>query len=100
MTRVYLEFAKNTVTERPDLVMLGVFVIFSFVFVSFKDVLTNMPRDNFSSLFNFLIIAVRDTSWILKALIAGFLVRIAAGGVIFAHKNLGEIRARLSLVKP
>jgi len=88
MVRVYLEYTKNIFVACSDYFMLGVFVIISFMFVSVQNVLINIPKDGLVPAFNFLVIAIRDTDWVIQALIAGFLIRTAFIGIKLAHKNI------------
>lgn len=95
MARVYLEYIKSTFMEYPDYFMLGLFVLTSFALVlvheiSVNDVLNNMPKDNLSSTFDFLWVALWNTSWIIQALIAGFFIRVIIGGSISAYKNIKD----------
>ena len=88
MARIYFQYAKNTLLEYPDFFMLVLFAAVSFVLVSLGDVLTNIPKDNFPNMVNFTVAAVRDTSWIIQALIAGFVIRVAVSGFKLAHRNM------------
>jgi hypothetical protein len=90
MARIYIEYTKNLVTRHPDYFMLGVFAVTSFLLVSTRDVLNNIPRNNLLGDFNFFIIAIRDTSWIIQIFIAGFFVRAIVGGFILVHKNFSN----------
>ena len=89
MARIYIEYTKNVFMEYPDYFMLAVFIIISFMLVSISDVLNNIPKDSFPHAFNFFAYALRDTSWIIQALIAGFFIRIIVSGTILAYKNIG-----------
>lgn len=91
MIRVYFEYTKGVLVNHPDYFMFGFFIIVSFFFVSIHDVLNNVPKNDIGSAFNFFVIALRDTSWILQILIAGFLVRLAIGGLLFVRKNTGKL---------
>jgi hypothetical protein len=82
-----MEYMRNALVRYPDYFMLFVFVMTSFVLVSIGDVLVNIPKDNFSSTFNFFVIALRNTSWIIQVLIAGFLIRIIVAGSRLTYKN-------------
>ena len=88
MARVYVEYTKNLLVEHADLFMSGLFVAASFVLVSIHDVLANIPKDNFTGLINFFVVAVKNTSIVIQVLLAGFLVRVLAGGAFKAYKNL------------
>jgi hypothetical protein len=90
MARIYFEYTKNILVGHPDYFMLGIFIIASFMLVSFQDVLNNIPKNNLPSVFNFLVVAIRDTSWIIQALIAGFFVRVIIAGSIMAYKNIDK----------
>jgi hypothetical protein len=91
MTRVYLEYTKNTFLDYPDYFMFVFFFIVSIMLVSFRDVLSNIPRDSFPNFFNFMVVAIRDTSWILQLLIAGFVIRVVISGSRMAYKNLRNL---------
>jgi hypothetical protein len=88
MARVYLEYTKNTFLDYPDYFMFAFFFIMSIILVSFSDVLANIPRDSFPHFFNFTVVAMRDTSWILQLLIAGFVIRVAISGSKMAYRNM------------
>ena len=91
MARIYFEYTKNTFLEYPDYFMFTLFAATSFILVSFHDVLNNIPKDNFPNIFNFLVVALRNTSWVIQALIAGFLIRIIIAGSKLAHKGIKNI---------
>jgi len=91
MARIYFEYTKNTFREYPDYFMFALFVAVVFTFVSLHDVLNNLPKDNFPGAFNFLVVAVRDTSWFIQIMIAGFLIRVAITGYKLIHKNVKNI---------
>ncbi len=88
MARIYFEYTKNMVFEYPDYFMLAIFIITSFTLISIIDVLNNIPKDNFPHAFNFFIYALRDTSWIIQALIAGFFIRVIVAGSALTYKNI------------
>jgi hypothetical protein len=81
MARIYIMYAKNIFMEYPDYFMLLLFVIVSFTLVSIHNVLANIPKDNPINIFNFLVIALKNTSWIIQVLIAGFF------GIRLTYKN-------------
>lgn len=87
MARVYFEYTKNTFLAYPDYFMFAFFVATAFMFVSIRDVLTNIPKDSFPHVFNFLVIALRNTSWVIQTLIAGFFLRVAIIGSRFIYKS-------------
>jgi hypothetical protein len=100
MARIYFEYTKNILSEYPDYFMFALFVITSFTLVSVRDVFINFRNtigSNFFSTFNFAFAALRDTSWIIQILIAGFFARIAFLGIRKTYKNLniGWIGAKL-----
>ncbi len=84
MGQIYIEYLKNIFMERPDYFMLALFVVVSYLLISINDVLNNMPQNN---TFNFLLVAVRDTSWIIQALIAGFFIRAGILCTKLLYKN-------------
>lgn len=88
MARVYLEYTKNILVNNPDYFMLAIFIIVSLTSVSIFDVFRNLPKDNFSSAFNFFIAAILSTSWIIQILIAGFFVRVIVSGTRMTYRNL------------
>lgn len=92
MARVCLEYGKNAVLEYPDYFMLGLFMVATFMFVSVRHVIINLTGTtlggNLPGIFNFLLAALRNTSWVIQLLIAGFFVRVAVSGVRLAYKNL------------
>jgi hypothetical protein len=87
MARIYIMYAKNIFMEYPDYFMLLLFVIVSFTLVSIHNVLANIPKDNPINIFNFLVIALKNTSWIIQVLIAGFFVRVIVSGIRLTYKN-------------
>jgi hypothetical protein len=102
MAHIYFEYTKNAFLEYPDYFMFALFVATTFALVSISDVfvnITNVPRDHLSNFFNFAFIALRDTSWIIQALIAGFLVRVAVSGVRKSYKNINTHWIESSLSK-
>ena len=91
MSRIYFEYTKNTLLEYPDYFMSAFFVATAVMLVSIRDVFANLasvPEHNLSDIFNFLFVAMRDTSWILQALLAGFVLRVAFSGVRKVQKNM------------
>lgn len=100
MARIYLEYTKNLVAEYPDYLMFLFFMTAAFAFVSVRNVLENIPKNNFIGAVNFFIVAVKNTSWVLKALIAGFVVRISTVGSIAAYKNIKAAYVRWWSSKP
>ena len=91
MARVYFEYTKNTLLEYPDYFMFAFFVATIFMFVSIRDVLINIPKDSLPNLFNFLVAALRNTSWIIQALIVGFLLRVSIVGSRLIYKNVRNV---------
>lgn len=87
MARVYLEYTKNTLLEYPDYFMIALFLGTSLALVSVRSILTNVPKDNLVHTFNFFVIALRNTSWIIQTLVVGFFVRILVSGLMLAYKN-------------
>lgn len=87
MARIYLEYTKNAFREYFDYFMFALFVVTSFFLISIRDVFNNMPKDNFMSTFNFFWAALRGTSLVIQALIAGFLIRAVVGSAILVHRN-------------
>jgi hypothetical protein len=90
MARVYIEYTKNLVVKHPDYFMLAVFVMTSFFLVSTRDVLMNIPRDSFPSFFNFFVVALRKTSFVIQIFIVGFFVRAIVMGAILVRKNFSD----------
>lgn len=88
MARIYFEYTKSVLVNHPDYFMLAIFIIVSFVSISIHDVLINVPKNNLSGALSFFLIALRDTSWIIQILIAGFFVRVIVTGSVLAYKNL------------
>lgn len=88
MVRVYLHYARNAFGAYPDVFMFVIFLATSFTLVSFRDVFINLSSNNFRGVFSFLVSAIKETSLILQILMAGFVIRVAAAGVKWAHKNL------------
>lgn len=80
-------YAKNIFMGYFDYFMVGAFVIASLVLVSMRDVLNNIPKSDLMGAFNFFVIAIRDTSWIIQIFIAGFIVRIFVSSARFIYKN-------------
>ena len=99
MARIYFEYTKNVLFEYPDYFMFALFIATAFMLVSIGDVfinITNISRDHSSSLFSFLFAALRDTSWIIQVLIAGFIIRVAISGIRMTYRNMhpGRILAK------
>lgn len=88
MARIYLEYTKNAFMEYPDYFMFALFMVTSFMLVSFRDVLINIPKDGFPHAFAFFVSALRDTSVILQILIGGFFVRVIALSTKLTYKNI------------
>lgn len=86
-----MEYARNALAEYPDYFMVVLFMVASFMMVSIHDVLTNIPKNDLASLFDFSIIAVRDTSWFLQVLIAGFFIRLIAAGSKATYHSVKNI---------
>ena len=87
MARIYFEYTKNTFLEYPDYFMFALFLVTSFMLVSIRDVLINIPKDSFPHAFNFLIIALRNTSLVLQILIVGFFIRVFTSSAVLAYKH-------------
>lgn len=87
MARIYFEYTKNTFMEYPDYFMFAFFIVTAFVMISISDVLANIPKDSFPHAFNFLVIALRNTSWVLQILIAGFFIRVLVSSSVLAYKK-------------
>lgn len=90
MMRVYFIYTKNAFLEYPDYFMFAVFAATAFILVSIGDVLNNIPKNDFPSAFNFLVIAFKNTSMIIQVLIVGFIARVLVGSSIFAYKKMGS----------
>jgi hypothetical protein len=91
MARIYLEYTKNIFTEYPDYIMFFLFMAVSFTFVSVRNVLENIPKDNLINAFNFFVVAVKNTTWIIQALIAGFVARVSVAGAMLVYKSVKNI---------
>ena len=89
MARIYLEYTKNIIFEHPDYFMFAFFIAVALTLVSIHDVLINIPKDSFPHAFNFFVYALRNTSWIMQTLIAGFFIRVIVSGAILAYKSVG-----------
>jgi hypothetical protein len=87
MARIYFEYGKNAFLDYPDYFMLALFVVTAFLLVSIHNVLANLPKDNISNVFNFLIVAVRNTSLVIQLLLVGFFTRVVIGSSILIYKN-------------
>ena len=102
MARIYIEYTKNLVARHPDYFMLAVFAATSFLLVSTHDVLNNIPRNNLFGDFNFFVVAIRDTSWVIQIFIAGFFIRAVIGGILLIRKNFSNNKwsfSRLNVFK-
>lgn len=88
MARIYAEYLKSALVEYQDYFMFLLFMIFFFTMVSVHNVWENIPKDNVVNTFNFLVVALKNTSWIIQVLIAGFFVRIAISGIKLTYKNI------------
>ena len=92
MARIYMEYTKNAFVEHPDYFMLALFIIISFAMISIGDILTNVPKNDFPSAFTFFVSALKGTSWIIQALITGFIIRVVFSGVRLTYKNINTSR--------
>ena len=90
MARIYLEYTKNTFLEYPDYFMFVIFLVTTFVLVSVRDVLVNIPKNDLSGTFNFFVVAFENTSLIFQVLIIGFVIRVVAGFSLAAYKNISS----------
>ena len=102
MVRIYAVYAKDVFLAHQDYIMFGVFTAVSLALVSIQDVFSNatsVSRVGVSSLLLFFIAALRGTSWIIQALIAGFLVRVSVAGALKAYKNRRIFTNKLALFK-
>jgi hypothetical protein len=72
--------------------MFLLFMTICFTFVSMKDVLENIPKDSLVSAFNFFVSAIKNTTWIIQALIAGFLVRVSVASSLSVYRNAKNLR--------
>ena len=79
MARVYLEYGKRILLEYPDYFMFAFFAAAAFMLVSVRSVFVNLVKTvgvsvsggDWSGIFSFLFTALRDTSWVMQAFIAG-----------------------------
>ncbi len=99
MLHIYVHFAKDAFLGHKGYFILLVFVVSSFVFVSIGDVLRNLPKDNLSHTFNFLIVAVRDTEWFMQAVLASAAIWLGTVTSKTAFKNLQKFRKHSHLVR-
>jgi hypothetical protein len=102
MSRIYLRYAKNIFLEYPDFFMFCLFVVTSFTLVSVRSVLINIGKMPITVLhydFNFFVVALLNTSWIIQLLIIGFFIRTIAAGIRLAYKNLSSKLALSKLPK-
>jgi hypothetical protein len=88
MTRVYIQFFKNTVIENGEYILLAFLFVSMLAFVSIMDVLHNMPKDNLSHTFGFLTAAVKNTEWFIKAVLAYVIIWSSVYVSKFAYKNI------------
>ena len=91
MTHIYFEYTKNMFLGYPDYFMSVIFLVTSFMFVSLHDVITNIPKDTFSGMFNFFVMAIRNTYLILQILIAGIVVRVAIAGSKLIYRSMKNL---------
>lgn len=98
MARIYMEYAKNILVGYPDYFMLLVFVITSFMLVSVHDVLNNIPKNNLPSAFSFFVVALRNTSFIIQALIVGFLIRVVVTGSRLTYRNTRNLNINVGWI--
>lgn len=99
LARVYLEYAKNIFLEYPDYFMFSLFVVTSFTLISVHSVLiniSNIPKYDLPYAFNFFMVALLNTKWIIQLLIVGFFVRVIVSGIRFGYKNIYSKRWFLS----
>lgn len=95
MTRIYFEYARDTLVERVDYIMLILFIGSTLALTSIRNVVENMPKDNLAALVNFFVIALKNTSFVLQAMIAGFIARASAASFVTAYislKNFDVVR--------
>jgi hypothetical protein len=91
MARIYLEYTKNILGEYPDFFMAIIFIIALFTMIPFKEVIADMPKENLPSALQFLENYFMNSSWIIQALVVGFLIRIIVSGIRSLLKNSGGI---------
>lgn len=100
MARIYFEYSKRFLISHPDYFMFGIFLVVSLMTVSIFSVLintTNILRNDTFSIFGFFVSAIKNTSWIIQLLIAGFAIRMALIGSKWVYKNrLAEILGKLN----
>jgi hypothetical protein len=87
MSRIYIIYAKNIFMEYPDYFMLLLFMVVFFTLNSASHILANMPKDNLANVFNFSVVALEKTDWIIQALIVGFLIRVVFVASKLTYKN-------------
>ena len=90
MLRIYLEYTKSLLVKYSDYFMGAIFLVSFFMMVSLKNVFTNMPKGDFGQIFNFLLLAFKDTDWLLQILLAGLLIRLV-GGLILTRQQMKKV---------
>jgi len=99
MWRIYVLFTKDVIFEHKGYFILSALVVYSFIFVSIKDVMVNTPKDDLTHTFNYLMVALRDTEWIMQAMLAGAVIWIGVAISKSIYKNLQKFRKHSLLAK-
>ena len=92
MRRIYILYGKNFAMQYGEFILPIAFFAGLFAFASVQNIFNNMPKDNLPHAFNFFIVAVRDTEWVLQILLLGVAVWALANVSRFALRRLNSLK--------
>lgn len=95
MNRIYLEYAKNITLSNLGYIIPSMFLVVLFMSISIQNIFSNMPKDSVSGLFNFFIVAIKDTEWVIQLTVVVIALYGSAALLKFAYKNVESIKSFL-----
>ena len=74
MSRIYIIYFKNLLVDKIAILILPIFATVSYMCVSLNNVLNNIPIDDLSGTFSFVLYAIRETELAMQIMFVAILV--------------------------
>jgi len=78
MRGVYLEYGKNWALQNLPYILPIILFLSLFMLVSVSDIISNLSQISLASIFNFILVAMRDTEVAVQIIFGAFLLSLVA----------------------
>lgn len=92
MARIYIQYFRNIMLQRMEYILSGAFLLSLFASVSVINIFNNMPKDNIEHAFSFLMIALKNTEWMVQAILVAIGLWLSIRAYRFAYKNIDSLK--------